>query len=47
MAAAKVSEALMRAYADDGVLDKDEVSSAFGGNNKATIRKKAAVTQAG
>ncbi len=47
MAAAKVSEALMRAYADDGFLDKEEVSSAFGGNNKATIRKKAAVTQEG
>jgi hypothetical protein len=46
MAAAKVTEALLKAYADDGVLDKDEISQAFGGNNKATKRKKAAVAAA-
>lgn len=46
MAAAKVTESLLKAYADDGVLDKEEISAAFGGNNKATRRKKAAATSA-
>jgi hypothetical protein len=45
MAAAKVTESLLKAYADDGVLDKDEISMAFGGNNKATRNKKAAVAK--
>lgn len=40
MAAAKVTEALLKAYADDGVLDKDEISAAFGGQNSMTSAKK-------
>ena len=46
MAAAKVTESLLKAYADDGVLDKEEISIAFGGNNKATRRKKAETSSA-
>lgn len=41
MAAAKVTESLLKSYADDGVLDKDEISEAFGGNNSMTTAKKA------
>lgn len=31
MSAARVTESLMAAYAEDGKLDKDEISEAFGG----------------
>lgn len=41
MSAAKVTEALLKAYADDGVLDKHEISAAFGGENPMTAAKKA------
>ncbi len=41
MAAAKVTESLLKSYADDGVLDKEEISQAFGGNNSMTTAKKA------
>lgn len=41
MAAAKVTESLLKSYADDGVLDKDEISAAFGGENSMTVAKKA------
>lgn len=34
MAAAKVIEALLRAWADDGVLTSQEISEAFGGKTK-------------
>jgi hypothetical protein len=40
-AVAKVTEALLKAYADDGVLDAGEISAAFGGNNSMTTAKKA------
>lgn len=39
MAAAKVTESLLKSYADDGVLDGQEISSAFGGNNSMTTAK--------
>jgi hypothetical protein len=41
MSAAKVTESLLKSYADDGVLDKEEISQAFGGNNSMTTAKKA------
>jgi hypothetical protein len=34
MSAARVLESLMSAYAEDGVLDKSEISEAFGGTPK-------------
>lgn len=34
MSAARVTESLMAAYAEDGVLDKKEISEAFGGTPK-------------
>jgi hypothetical protein len=34
MSAARVTESLMAAYAEDGVLDKEEISEAFGGTPK-------------
>jgi hypothetical protein len=35
MSAARVTESLMAAYAEDGTLDKDEISEAFGGVPKS------------
>lgn len=36
MSAARVLEALMAAYAEDGVLSKSEISEAFGGKAKTS-----------
>jgi hypothetical protein len=35
MSAARVTESLMAAYAEDGKLDKNEISEAFGGVPKS------------
>lgn len=44
MSAARVLESLMAAYAEDGRLDKHEISEAFGGTQKASNSSRKSVS---